>query len=150
MKSAKKDRLGTDRLWHAGMILAWLPIATAAWAQEDGPPDAATMPAALAAAGVQIAIVDDTLTIGGTPKDDRILIKATRHPDTVRVIFNDLRLGHYGPIARIEVDAGDGDDVVLVGGAVELPARLNGGPGHDGSVAAAAPTSSSATTGTTC
>jgi len=131
MMSIKKDRLGTDRLWHAGMILAWLPIATAAWAQEDGPPDAATMPAALAAAGVQIAIVDDTLTIGGTPRDDRILIKATRHPDTVRVIFNDLRLGHYGPIARIEVDAGDGDDVVLVGGAVELPARLNGGPGHD-------------------
>jgi hypothetical protein len=34
-------------------------------------------------------------------------------------------------VARIEVDAGAGDDVVLVGGAVELPARLNGGDDDD-------------------
>ena len=119
----------TDRLWRIGVFLAWLPIATAPWAAEGPRPDSATMPAAADASRVEI--VGDALVIEGTPGDDRIVIRATRHPDTVRVVLNGVRLGRFGPVAEIVVHAGDGDDTVLVSGAVELPARLNGGPGHD-------------------
>ncbi|MGH6903095.1 MAG: hypothetical protein ACREIR_10185, partial [Geminicoccaceae bacterium] len=119
------------RLRRAGVMAAWLPIATAAWAEEGDDHVSSTIAASANAAAFGVEIVGDALVIEGTPEDDRILIKATREPDTVRVIFNGVRLGHFGPLARIEVDAGDGDDTVLVSGAVELPARIDGGPGDD-------------------
>lgn len=77
------------------------------------------------------SIVGDSLVIEGTPGDDRIVIRAARRPDTVRVVFNGIDVGRYGPVTEIVVNAGDGDDTVLVGPKVELPARLNGGPGND-------------------
>jgi hypothetical protein len=78
-----------------------------------------------------VTIVSDTLVVEGTPDDDRILIRATRRPDTVRVVFNGRDLGRYGPVAKIVVHAGDGDDTVLLDPEVELPAELHGGSGND-------------------
>jgi hypothetical protein len=47
------------------------------------------------------------------------------------VVFDGLDLGSFGPVARIVVRAGDGDDVVVVDPQVVLPARLEGGAGDD-------------------
>ena len=71
------------------------------------------------------------LVIEGTPGDDRILINATHRPDIVRVVFNGVNLGPRGPVAKIVVHAGDGNDTVLVDSEVELPAELHGGAGND-------------------
>ena len=79
----------------------------------------------------RVVIVDGTLVIDGTPRDDRILISATTRPDTVRVTIGGWNAGRYGPVDRIVVNAGDGDDTVLVSPAVTLPVRINGGRGND-------------------
>jgi RTX calcium-binding nonapeptide repeat (4 copies) len=79
----------------------------------------------------RVAIVGDTLVVEGTSEDDRIVIRATQRPDTVRVVFNGVNLGRYGPVAKIMVNAGDGNDTVHLDPEVTLPARLNGGPGND-------------------
>src|SRR5262249_40002109 len=49
----------------------------------------------------------------------------------VGVVFNGQQLGGFGPVERILVHAGDGDDVVIVEPEVKLPARIEGGPGDD-------------------
>jgi Ca2+-binding RTX toxin-like protein len=110
------------------VVLAWVPIGLASL-----PFTAAAIepPSTTLANGARVAIVGDTLEIEGTPEDDRILITATRHPDAVRVIVNGEDRGHHGPIVRIEIHAGDGDDTVRVGERVELPVRIEGGPGDD-------------------
>ena len=79
----------------------------------------------------RVVIVDDTLVIDGTPQDDRILISATTRRDTVRVAIGGWHAGRYGPVDRIVVNAGDGNDTVLVSPAVTLPVRINGGRGND-------------------
>jgi hypothetical protein len=78
-----------------------------------------------------ISVVGDALIIDGTPNPDHILIKADQASDGVRVVFDGLDLGSFGPVARIVVRAGDGDDVVVVDPQVVLPARLEGGAGDD-------------------
>src|SRR6478752_3965774 len=35
------------------------------------------------------------------------------------------------PIGGFEVNAGDGDDTITIGGLVQIPTTLRGGPGHD-------------------
>jgi hypothetical protein len=47
------------------------------------------------------------------------------------VVFNGTELGSFGPVARIVVRAGDGDDTVVVSPQVVLPTRLEGGAGND-------------------
>ena len=79
----------------------------------------------------RLVIVDGTLAIDGTTRDDRILISATTRRDTVRVAIGGWNAGRYGPVDRIVVDAGDGNDTVLVSPAVRLPVRINGGRGND-------------------
>jgi Ca2+-binding RTX toxin-like protein len=110
------------------VVLAWVPIGLATL-----PFTAAAIdpPSTTLANGARVAIVDDTLEIEGTPEDDLIQIGATRHPDTVRVTVDGEDRGHHGPIVRIEIHAGAGDDLVRVGERVELPVRINGGPGDD-------------------
>jgi hypothetical protein len=78
-----------------------------------------------------ISVVGDALIIEGTPNPDHILIKADQPAGRVRVVFDGLDLGSFGPVARIVVRAGDGDDVVVVDPQVVLPARLEGGAGDD-------------------
>jgi hypothetical protein len=91
------------------VVLAWVPIGLATL-----PFTAAAIdpPSTTLANGARVAIVDDTLEIEGTPEDDLIQIGATRHPDTVRVTVDGEDRGHHGPIVRIEIHAGAGDDLV--------------------------------------
>jgi len=77
-----------------------------------------------------VTIAGDTLVVDGTSGDDRILIGATGRADTVWVLAGGT-LGRFGPVARIVVNAGDGNDRVVVDKAVTLPVRLNGGAGND-------------------
>ena len=79
----------------------------------------------------RVVIVDGTLVIDGTTRDDRILISATTRRDTVRVAIGGWNAGRYGPVDHIVVNAGDGNDTVLVSPAVTLPVRINGGRGND-------------------
>jgi hypothetical protein len=78
-----------------------------------------------------ISIVAETLVIDGTPNPDHIRIMAAGPPGWLRVIFDGIDLGTFGPVARILVRAGDGDDVVAVEPQVTLPTRLEGGTGDD-------------------
>lgn len=78
-----------------------------------------------------IRLVGDTLIIEGTANSDHILIKAGGPAGVVRIIFDGKELGSFGPVARIIVRAGDGNDVVIVKPQVVLPARLEGGAGDD-------------------
>ena len=79
----------------------------------------------------QVAIVGETLTIVGTAGADRVGISATSRPHYVRVSFDGRDLGRFGPIAKLDIEAGDGNDVVVVGPRVRLPARIDGGAGND-------------------
>jgi hypothetical protein len=79
----------------------------------------------------RVMIAADTLVVDGSPGDDRILISATARPDTVRVLIAGRSAGRFGPVKRIVVNAGEGNDTVLVSPAVTLPVRINGGGGND-------------------
>jgi hypothetical protein len=129
-------------VWALATIFVLLIIASAyraAWAQTSRPDSQkVTQPNSFfghaqknGIGSGSVAIVGDTLMIEGTPADDRILVRATRRSDMVRVVFNGQNLGAYGPIAKILVDAGDGNDTVFVDPEVKLPAALHGGPGND-------------------
>jgi Ca2+-binding RTX toxin-like protein len=78
-----------------------------------------------------VTIVGDTLMIEGTPGPDRIRIVPTQHAGTVRVVFDGKVLGTYGPVARIDVSAGAGNDTVMVDPRITLPTRIDGGAGND-------------------
>jgi hypothetical protein len=78
-----------------------------------------------------IRVVGDALIIEGTANPDHILIKAGRPAGVVRIIFDGKKLGSFGPVARIVVRAGDGNDVVIVKPQMVLPTRLEGGAGDD-------------------
>jgi hypothetical protein len=78
-----------------------------------------------------VRLVGDTLIIEGTVNSDHILIKGGGPAGVVRIIFDGKELGSFGPVARIVVRAGDGNDVVIVKPQVTLPARLEGGAGDD-------------------
>jgi hypothetical protein len=79
----------------------------------------------------RITIAQDTLQIEGTPNPDHIVIQAGEAPGTVSVVFNGKYLGSFGPVARIVVQSGDGDDVLVVEPGVGLPVRLEGGSGDN-------------------
>jgi hypothetical protein len=79
----------------------------------------------------RITIDQDTLQIEGTPNPDHILIRAGETPGAVRVVFNGKDIGSFGPVARILVQSGDGDDVLVVEPGVGLPVRLEGGSGDN-------------------
>ena len=79
----------------------------------------------------RITIAQDTLQIEGTPNPDHIVIRAGEASGTVRVVFNGKHLGSFGPVARVLVQGGDGDDVLVVEPEIGLPVRLEGGTGDN-------------------
>jgi hypothetical protein len=79
----------------------------------------------------RISIVNNTLLVRGTRNPDHILIRSGGASGFVRVRFDGIYLGAFGPAARILVQGGSGDNVIIVGPRVGLPARLEGGPRDD-------------------
>ncbi|QDV33571.1 IPT/TIG domain-containing protein [Tautonia plasticadhaerens] len=78
-----------------------------------------------------VAVVGDILTIEGTPGADRILIGPGGEASTVRVFVDGRAMGQFGPVSGIEVDAGDGNDLVVLGPRVALSAVIRGDAGND-------------------
>jgi Ca2+-binding RTX toxin-like protein len=79
----------------------------------------------------QLSVVGDALHVEGAPNPNHVVISAGGVPGVVRVEFDGTDLGSFGPIARIVVRGGPGDDVLIVEPSVDLPVRLEGGAGDD-------------------
>lgn len=80
--------------------------------------------------GGSARVVDHELVIRGTDRADRIAVGAAGER-TVNVVINGRDAGHFKGLKRILVQAGRGNDSVVIGSNVTLPARLEGGPGND-------------------
>lgn len=78
-----------------------------------------------------MALIGDTLTITGTPRPESILIGVAGRGGMLRVVVDGKVVGRFGPVGRIAIDAGAGNDTVLVGPRVVAPAVIHGGPGND-------------------
>lgn len=83
--------------------------------------------------GLQTDPADATktaLVVVGTSGNDSITLQAAAG-GVVRVIFNSVNRGTYAPTGQIIVNAGSGNDTVVVGGGISRTASLNGGQGND-------------------
>lgn len=80
--------------------------------------------------GGSATVVDHELVVQGTDRADRIAIRAAGN-QTVDVVINGRDVGRFKGLKRILVQAGRGNDFVVIGPNVTLPARLEGGPGND-------------------
>ena len=78
-----------------------------------------------------VALVGETLTVEGTPGPDRIVIVPSGTSGAVRVLANGRVSERLGPVGAIRIDGGAGDDLLVVGGRVAAPSRINGGDGDD-------------------
>src|SRR5579875_1871467 len=63
----------------------------------------------------QISSNGNTLQIAGTANSDHIVIAPGNATGMVRIVFNGKRLGSFGPVTRLHVQGGDGDDVLIAG-----------------------------------
>jgi hypothetical protein len=79
----------------------------------------------------QAAIVGEGLEVHGTAGSDRIRIMPTGRSDTVRVFANGRSLGAFGPVKSLDIQGEAGNDAILVGLGVTLPAKIAGGIGND-------------------
>lgn len=70
------------------------------------------------------------LVVTGTSGDDTIVLQAASGR-AVRVIFNSANRGTFSPTGQIMVNAGSGNDKVVIGRGITRAATLNGGPGND-------------------
>jgi uncharacterized delta-60 repeat protein len=71
------------------------------------------------------------LFVGGGPGNDVVRLSAGTNAGDVTVSLDGVNQGTFHPTGRIVVSAGAGDDLVIVGPDVRLPAWLEGGRGND-------------------
>ena len=95
---------------------------------DDGASDTATATALVRSAGVVTEDGGRTLVVFGTDGDDDI--RVSERGGSLRVVMNGEVLGDFNP-DRVRVDAGAGDDRVVVAGDVRRSAVLIGGAGDD-------------------
>ena len=95
---------------------------------DDGASDTATATALVRSAGVVTEDGGRTLVVFGTDGDDDV--RVSRRDGSLRVVMNGEVLGDFAP-DRVRVDAGAGDDRVVVAGDVRRSATLIGGAGDD-------------------
>ncbi len=83
------------------------------------------------AAAVVAGLVGTLLDVTGTPDRDNIAIEREGNEYIVRA--RDIVVGRFdsSSITQINVDAGDGDDVIRIGREVSVPTVLVGGNGRD-------------------
>lgn len=70
------------------------------------------------------------LFVAGTPQADQLNISRLSS-GLLRVAAGSRRLGDFASVNRVLVEAGNGNDRVLVGSTVTIPVELNGGDGND-------------------
>ncbi|WP_169972678.1 calcium-binding protein [Tautonia rosea] len=78
-----------------------------------------------------VEVIGETLVITGTEGPDRILVGFGGRSDVLRVVIDGEDRGRFGPVSQIQIDAGAGDDIVLLGQGVRQPAVIHGGAGAD-------------------
>ena len=76
-----------------------------------------------------VQVVDGTLMVLGTDGRDNIVVQSVR--GGIRVILNGERFGTFDDVEAIVVDAGAGNDTVVVAGNLRIDAELIGGDGND-------------------
>ena len=93
------------------------------------------------AADIAVTLDNDTLRIVGTANDDRVMI--SNHDGQLRVATatagdadptsHTIRKFHAADVKRLEIDLGDGDDVVHLSSALDtyMRADISGGAGND-------------------
>ena len=85
--------------------------------------------ATVSAASLRTESGGDSLFVFGTNRADEITL--TRVGGAVSVTMNGAYLGRFAADRRIVVEAGGGDDVVVVSNTLNLDAALSGGRGDD-------------------
>lgn len=78
-----------------------------------------------------IEVQGDTLVVGGTTGDDRIVFNPGGQGPSVKVVLNGVPYGPYLGVASLLAFGQDGNDRIQVAGGVGLPAVLDGGAGDD-------------------
>src|SRR5262245_21908573 len=71
------------------------------------------------------------LTVTGTATNERI--RVVLEDDDLRVLEGTTELGRFASVAvtTITIDAGAGNDTIIVGDSVTQPVNINGGDGDD-------------------
>src|SRR5947199_5741807 len=84
---------------------------------------------------LSVSVDNGTLNIVGTDAADNIRMRVARDKSLLKVWVNDqVSLFPKADVTAINVDAGAGDDIVMIsqiGGLIEIPATILGGEGND-------------------
>src|SRR6059058_4533426 len=84
---------------------------------------------------LSVSVDNGTLNIVGTDAADSIRVRVAKDHNLFQVKFNgQVSLIHKADVSAINVDAGAGDDIVMIseaGGIIEIPATVLGGQGND-------------------
>ena len=96
---------------------------------DDGASDTAAATALVRSAGLAADGGGESLFVFGTDGDDDI--RVSDRGGSLRVVMNGEVLGDFNPSRRVVVDAGAGDDRVVIAGDVREDAVLSGGAGDD-------------------
>ncbi len=76
-----------------------------------------------------VQLVDGVLMVAGTEGRDTIVVQSVR--GGIRVLMGGQRFGPFEDVEAIVVDAGAGNDTVVIAGNIRLDAELIGGEGND-------------------
>lgn len=80
----------------------------------------------------RVRTIGRVLVVDGYPRvANHIAVRAGDKAGIVRVIFDGVGLGTFGPVDRVVVRGGKKGDVVRIGERVGVPARIEGGAGDD-------------------
>ncbi|HUE71253.1 MAG TPA: hypothetical protein VMP01_10240 [Pirellulaceae bacterium] len=76
-----------------------------------------------------VQVVDGLLMVAGTDGRDTIVVQSVR--GGLRVLLNGERFGPFDDVQAIVIDAGAGNDTVVIAGNIRIDAEIFGGEGND-------------------
>ena len=82
---------------------------------------------------VTSAVTGGTLLVTGSRGDDRIDVKLARNGTEIRVVADGTEIGAFdlASVSRMHISGWAGDDHIVIGRTVTVPALLDGGAGDD-------------------
>ena len=84
---------------------------------------------------LSVSVGNGTLNIVGTDAADSIRVRVAKDHSLLQVKINgQVNLVHKADVTAINIDAGAGDDIVMIsesGGPLQIPATILGGNGND-------------------